>query len=34
MNHTNPLLDADSEASQFVESQGFHVAREGMSFGL
>jgi pyrroloquinoline quinone biosynthesis protein B len=34
MNHTNPLLDANSEASQYVESQGFHVAREGMSFGL
>ena len=34
MNHTNPLLDASSEASQYVESQGFHVAREGMSFGL
>ncbi|MGB1576947.1 MAG: MBL fold metallo-hydrolase [Flavobacteriales bacterium] len=34
MNHTNPLLDPNSGASQFVEAQGFHVAREGMSFGL
>ena len=34
LNHTNPLLDLDSEASREVESKGFRVAREGMSFEL
>ena len=34
MNHTNPLLDPESAASQTVEKRGFHVAREGMTFGL
>lgn len=34
MNHTNPLLDPESEASQVVETKGYHVARDGMSFGL
>ena len=27
LNHTNPLLDPGSEASQQVSSRGFHVAR-------
>ena len=34
LNHTNPLLDPDSESSREVESKGFRVAREGMSFEL
>ena len=34
MNHTNPLLDPESEASREVEAKGYHVAREGMTFGL
>ena len=34
MNHTNPLLGPESAASQTVEKRGFHVAREGMTFGL
>ena len=34
MNHTNPLLDPESEASREVEARGYHVAREGMTFGL
>lgn len=34
MNHTNPLLDPESEASLEVEAKGYRVAREGMTFGL
>ena len=34
MNHTNPLLDPESEASREVEAKGYRVAREGMTFGL
>lgn len=34
MNHTNPLLDPESEASRRVEAKGYRVAREGMTFGL
>ena len=34
MNHTNPLLDPKSNASQWVLSQGFHVARKGQRFRL
>ena len=34
MNHSNPLLRADSPQSGEVERRGFHVAREGMRLGL
>ena len=34
MNHTNPLLEPESEASREVEAKGYRVAREGMTFGL
>tara|TARA_B110000027_G_scaffold19843_1_gene20840 strand:+ start:1288 stop:2217 length:930 start_codon:yes stop_codon:yes gene_type:complete len=34
MNHTNPLLDPKSKATQWVLSQGFHVARKGQQFIL
>jgi len=34
MNHTNPLLDPESEASLEVEAKGYYVAREGMTFEL
>ena len=34
MNHTNPLLDVESEASRLVEAKGYRVAREGMTFEL
>ena len=34
MNHTNPLLDSKSKATQWVLSQGFHVARKGQQFRL
>ena len=34
MNHTNPLLDPKSKATQWVLSKGFHVAREGQQFRL
>lgn len=34
MNHSNPLLRADSPQSAEVERRGFHVAREGMRLGL
>jgi pyrroloquinoline quinone biosynthesis protein B len=34
MNHTNPLLDPKSKATQWVLSQGFHVARKGQQFRL
>lgn len=33
-NHTNPLLDAASEASQFVTREGFNIAREGLQLPL
>ena len=29
LNHTNPALDADSDASKTIEAAGLHVAREG-----
>lgn len=29
-NHSNPVLDPDSEARKFVEANGFRVAEEGM----
>ena len=34
LNHTNPLLDANSEQSLFVKSQGFNIAVEGMKLPL
>lgn len=34
MNHTNPMLDPDSEASKWVLKQGFHIARLGQEFSL
>lgn len=33
-NHTNPVLDAESEASKLVEKNGYHVARMGDVLGL
>ncbi len=34
MNHTNPLLDADSDESQLVTAAGFNIATEGDRFEL
>ena len=34
MNHTNPLLNDDSEESQFVRSAGFNIAKEGVRLPL
>lgn len=34
MNHSNPLLDSDSEAYRQVTGMGFHVAREGLRLPL
>ena len=34
MNHTNPLLDTDSDAVERVIEAGYRVAREGMKLGL
>lgn len=34
MNHTNPMLDPDSEASKWVLKQGFNIARLGQKFSL
>jgi len=34
LNHTNPLHDAGSAASQQVQTAGHHVARQGEVFGL
>ena len=34
MNHTNPLLDPDSDASRAVREAGFRVARQGERVGL
>ena len=33
-NHTNPLLNAESDESRFVRSQGFNVAAEGVRLPL
>lgn len=33
-NHTNPLLDPSSEATEFVKSQGYNVATEGDRLAL
>ncbi len=34
MNHTNPLLNPQSEASHWVIKQGFNIARKGQQFKL
>jgi pyrroloquinoline quinone biosynthesis protein B len=34
MNHTNPLLDETSKASNEVKSKGFNIARQGLEFPL
>lgn len=34
INHTNPLLDADSAESRSVRSRGYNVAREGLRLPL
>lgn len=33
-NHTNPLLQYDSYASQQVRAKGYHIAKSGMKFDL
>ena len=33
-NHTNPVLNKESDAYEYVISQGYHVALEGMEFEL
>jgi pyrroloquinoline quinone biosynthesis protein B len=34
MNHTNPLLNPESVESQFVRSEGYNIAAEGIRLGL
>jgi hypothetical protein len=34
MNHTNPLLDAQSKESKLVQSSGFNIAAEGIRLDL
>jgi pyrroloquinoline quinone biosynthesis protein B len=34
LNHTNPLLNKDSDQYKFVKSQGYNVAKEGMKLKL
>jgi pyrroloquinoline quinone biosynthesis protein B len=34
MNHTNPLLNLESEESIFVRSKGFNIATEGVRLDL
>lgn len=34
MNHTNPMLNPKSEASLWVQQQGFNIARKGQAFDL
>lgn len=34
LNHTNPLLDTDSEQSELVRSKGFNIASEGIRLDL
>ncbi|MBL6870404.1 MAG: MBL fold metallo-hydrolase [Flavobacteriaceae bacterium] len=34
MNHTNPLLNEDSKATEWVLKHGFHIARVGQQFNL
>jgi len=33
-NHTNPVLDADSEAANRVKQAGFNIAKQGQNFAL
>ena len=33
-NHSNPLLDPESSATQTVQNAGYHIARTGMQFDL
>jgi len=34
MNHTNPLLNLDSEESNFVQGKGYNIAVEGIRLYL
>jgi pyrroloquinoline quinone biosynthesis protein B len=34
MNHTNPLLNLNSDESKYVKAQGFNIAREGIKLDL
>jgi pyrroloquinoline quinone biosynthesis protein B len=34
LNHTNPLINPESDSSKLVQSSGFHIARLGMRFSL
>ena len=34
MNHTNPMLNPNSNATKWVLNQGFNIARKGQSFDL
>jgi len=34
MNHTNPLLNLNSDASKYVKAQGFNIASEGIKLNL
>jgi pyrroloquinoline quinone biosynthesis protein B len=34
MNHTNPMLDPNSQESKWVVEQGFKIARKGQTFSL
>ena len=34
MNHTNPLLDPNSDYTKWVIKQGFNIARIGQQFEL
>ena len=34
LNHTNPLLDKDSDQYKFVKDKGYNVAEEGMKLKL
>jgi pyrroloquinoline quinone biosynthesis protein B len=34
LNHTNPLLNAESQESKLVRSKGFNIAVEGIRLGL
>ena len=33
-NHTNPLLDLESEEAKLVQGKGFNIAREGIILPL
>jgi pyrroloquinoline quinone biosynthesis protein B len=34
MNHTNPMLDENSEVSKLIFNEGFNIARLGYQFEL